>query len=690
MDVRLPDGRVIQGVPDGTTRDQLAQKLQANGMQVPQEWMTTAPPEQPLQPPATARDRVSAIGSGFNRGIASVAGIPTDLGLNVFDLIKAGIGVTYGGITGKAPPASLDPTDRAGVVGSSEYIANLMNRSRVTNTQLSRPDDKASRYLYAGGAGAAGGALLGPATGAAMLPSAVSGTTSALASNAAAEGGGGPVAQTLAGIAGGAVPFAAQAGVNATRGAFARKPQLTAEQTLSQQMGGQGSQGAAAAVPDLSRASPELRSAVVAAGKKGGVNMSALEKQQQAQSLPVPVKLTAGQATGDPVMISREQNMRGAQPRLAERFAEQNRQLVENLQAVREQVGPDVFTTNAVEHADSLIQSYRKIDKALSADIGAKYKALADANGGQLPIDGNAFLKAAAENLSKNNKARFLPPEIKRTLADIAKKKRVETNPLTFDKVTSSGMTFGEFENLRTTLAAASRQAERAGNGNAVGAIAQVRDALENMPLPAGSEGLKGLADAARNASRARFEMLAQDPAYKAAVNKTVRPDLFVRRFVLNGDAAKVDLMRRNLASDPVAGQTISVAALEHLRDAARISSDWKGNFTQAGFSKMLQQLDPKAKSLFTPEALETLSNLRDVASNTMFQPKGSFVNNSNTFVAGAAEYGASAAEGAANVAAGGVPVGTWVRKAGQKFKTGKELDNILSPGAGIAVGKKK
>jgi len=65
-------------------------------------------------------------------------------------------------------------------------------------------------------------------------------------------------------------------------------------------------------------------------------------------------------------------------------------------------------------------------------------------------------------------------------------------------------------------------------------------------------------------------------------------------------------------------------------------------------------------------------------------------VNNSNTFVAGAAEYGASAAEGAANVAAGGVPVGTWVRKAGQKFKTGKELDNILSPGAGIAVGKKK
>jgi hypothetical protein len=189
-------------------------------MQIPQEWMSPPTPE---APPATAQDRISALGAGFNRAIAGAAGIPVDLGLNVFDLIKAGIGATYGGVTGKAPPSAFDPTDRASVVGSSENIANLMNRSRVTNTQLARPDDKASRYIYAGGAGAASGALLGPATGAAMLPSAVSGTTSALASNAASEHGGGPVAQTLAGIAGGAAPFVAQAGFNAARDAISNR-----------------------------------------------------------------------------------------------------------------------------------------------------------------------------------------------------------------------------------------------------------------------------------------------------------------------------------------------------------------------------------------------------------------------------------------------------------------------------------
>lgn len=39
MDVRLPNGTVVQGVPDGTTRAQLAQKLKANGRDVPSEWL---------------------------------------------------------------------------------------------------------------------------------------------------------------------------------------------------------------------------------------------------------------------------------------------------------------------------------------------------------------------------------------------------------------------------------------------------------------------------------------------------------------------------------------------------------------------------------------------------------------------------------------------------------------------------
>jgi hypothetical protein len=45
MDVTLPDGRVIRGVPDGTTKAQLAAKLKANGIEAPADWI-----EQPKSP----------------------------------------------------------------------------------------------------------------------------------------------------------------------------------------------------------------------------------------------------------------------------------------------------------------------------------------------------------------------------------------------------------------------------------------------------------------------------------------------------------------------------------------------------------------------------------------------------------------------------------------------------------------
>jgi hypothetical protein len=43
MDVRLPDGTVVKGIPDGTSRADLAQKLKSNGMNVPDEWLAPEP-----------------------------------------------------------------------------------------------------------------------------------------------------------------------------------------------------------------------------------------------------------------------------------------------------------------------------------------------------------------------------------------------------------------------------------------------------------------------------------------------------------------------------------------------------------------------------------------------------------------------------------------------------------------------
>lgn len=64
MDVRLPDGTVIRGVPEGTTKAQLAEKLQRNGYTVPSEWMSQPKPKQ--------SDASVNVAGGILRGAGSI------------------------------------------------------------------------------------------------------------------------------------------------------------------------------------------------------------------------------------------------------------------------------------------------------------------------------------------------------------------------------------------------------------------------------------------------------------------------------------------------------------------------------------------------------------------------------------------------------------------------------------------
>lgn len=120
--------------------------------------------EQESPPRATLTQRAGALTTGVNRGIAALAGLPMDTAVNVRDLMAAGVGYTVSKITGKAPPAWLDPLDRARVWGASENIAGLMDKTPATTTQMPRPDDRVSQYLYAGGSAIPSIVALRPAT----------------------------------------------------------------------------------------------------------------------------------------------------------------------------------------------------------------------------------------------------------------------------------------------------------------------------------------------------------------------------------------------------------------------------------------------------------------------------------------------------------------------------------------------
>lgn len=436
---------------------------------------------------------------------------------------------------------------------------------------------------------------------------------------------------------------------------------------------------AAAAVPSqLATATPELQAAVRAEARAGGVDRAALDRHLEADSLPVPIRLTEGQATQDVAQLSHEMNRRGKDPELAARFNEQNQQLIDNLDELRREASPNVVGNDPIQNGQQLIDSYKTIDEAANAEINAAYKAARDANGGDLPMDGNAFTASADSALKKNMKARYLPSEIAADLAEIRE---------------TGAMNFETFENMRTNLAAAGRKAERAGDGNAVAAINIVRDALENMEPIGRVAEVKPLFDQARSLAKSRFDRIKADPAYKASIaddaeigQASALADNFVEKFVVKGKAAHVDRMREALAADPVAGEVIAAGALNYLKQKSGVNMYTnEGNFSQAGYNRALAELTPKLESLIGPQRAEQAQTLGNVARYTQAQPRGSFVNNSNTTVAAhAANIAKGVAERSVNAMVPGADLGTLAREKLGARADKKFAQEALKPGAGL------
>jgi hypothetical protein len=423
----------------------------------------------------------------------------------------------------------------------------------------------------------------------------------------------------------------------------------------------------------LSVATPELQNALKGIAAEQ-VNVPTFMRHIEADSLPVPVRLTEGQATGDIVKLSNEQNRRGKDPELAQRFNEQNGLLIENINEIRSLAAPDAYGTKIIENSQGIIDAYKTIDGARNEKISTAYKALKDANGGAWPVDALAIVRNADAMLAKELKTNFVPPGI---AADL--KAFREGAPMTFE----------QFEALRTNLAAEARKAKRSGDGNAAMASSIVREALEQLPLtgPAATK-LKPLADSARSLAKERFDMLKKDPAYKAAVDDAVSADKYLQKFVVNGVNKNIATMVNHLGKDSVAHQHMAAGTANWLKDKAGIV-DETGNFTQAGYNKALKQLDDvkNMEQIFTPDAASQLKTLGNVARYTQAQPRGAFVNNSNTLVGALAEKAKKGisvgVEGGLNVVVPGLQLGTTVMEMRARRANEAEVRKALEIGAG-------
>ena len=142
------------------------------------------PPPKSQQPPATAADRVQAAEGGILRGAAYAAALPFDTAANAYNLAKTGRDYAVSKLSGGRPAyEGMDPDVRAaleaegvdlgepsGASPAGAALTRLLDKSPITTTQPTRPDDPVSRYLATaasvvpgvlaggGGAGAVGAA----------------------------------------------------------------------------------------------------------------------------------------------------------------------------------------------------------------------------------------------------------------------------------------------------------------------------------------------------------------------------------------------------------------------------------------------------------------------------------------------------------------------------------------------------
>lgn len=625
----------------------------------------TARREAKIEQPAVP---LQEIPSGFNQGVAYLMGMPVDALVNASNLTSAGLGFAQSKITGEAPSAAFDPVDPSRIPLSGAWNEQLLNSSPLGDvTSVRDPENPEARIIHAMAAGAPGGFVGGGPAAPNMAASLAGAGAGAVASELGLDPASQATLSLLAGHGAGRSGGQPPVPMRAPAEEPAAAPKSAAQSALDKAASSQ-SMGAAGAAVDLQKLSPDLRAAVEKAVQQtgGAVNPDVLARQIQADSLPVPVRMTPGQALGDAREISKERNARAKLPGVAEGFEAQNKALVENTRAFRDEAGPDVFSTNAVEHADTLINRYKAIDEARNADIASKYEALRDAAGGQFPVDTQALLTNVRGALKKDLATNSAPSDVMSFLEE---------------KAAAGTMSLEDFETLRTSLARIQRSSSDGQQRHAAGVI---RRQIEEMPLQEGAAELKGLADTARTAARERFAALDADPAYKAAVNETTPPDKFVQKFLISGNRDDVALLSRAMSGDESAMQTVRVATLDHLRQAAGIDGGYNGKFGQAGFNKALRGLDPKLEALLGPKLSEQTRTLGDVARYTQFQPEGSFVNNSNTFVAAAAERAGDVLEGVANVKAGGLPVGSWVRQNITDRQGRKAAEKMFEPGAGL------
>ena len=385
----------------------------------------------------------------------------------------------------------------------------------------------------------------------------------------------------------------------------------------------------------------------------------ATQRMAAAESLPVPIRLTKGQASRDPAQLTFERETAkqadmGAP--LRNNSAMQNQALHRNFEAMIDQTGavaPSIIETGRSVVDAALVPAAARAKNAYRV----KYKAAEKAGELEQPVGTAPLVDFLAENASMN------APELAGASLGLLQREMVRLGgaEVVNGQLVPREMTLGQVELLRRQVGNAIDSAPD--NATNMRAGVQAKQVIDTM-----TEGLGGdLYKDARGARR-RYAQLFEDNAIVADLLKNRRgtadrqvalEDVF-RRSVLNGSRESLGMMRRTLQvaggeEGAQAWRELQGASLKWIKDEATKSAapDSMGNvpFSADGFNRAIRTLDTNGKLefMFGRQGAQQLRDLNSIAADVLTLPREAWVNSSNTAAVLAATFDAA-------LMGGGVP----------------------------------
>jgi hypothetical protein len=372
---------------------------------------------------------------------------------------------------------------------------------------------------------------------------------------------------------------------------------------------------------DFSKLSKEVQDSLLDDATKAlraGGTLDPAALVRKAEFAATGIKPTLGQITRDPKQYTFEMNTRGiagSGDDLAQRFNEQNEQLIGALNKAR--TGTGGANQGKYEAGESMVDALKAKNLEAEKHVSDLYEKARNMAGIHTPLNNYNFSNALNDDLDLKMVGDALPSDIKNTLNKIAK----GDMPFTVQKA----------EQIRQAI-----------NGQLPAIPGRERTALQTVnhhlqkEIDALGDTLGGDAGkafiAAREAASDRFKSLDVSPALKAAT-KDFEPNDFVDKFIIKAKPTHLTALISDLKRQPELLNEAKGQVIDYLKSKALSGqTDEYGKFSQAGLKNGINSIgEERLKRLFSPAEVEEIKRIQRVAASIMVRPAGGSVNESHT-----------------------------------------------------------